>query len=154
MHSRVRAYMIIESRSRTKRVHTGNGKYISISRLHTDAWYTSKKELKELFGCSKNEVPKILSDLEDDGLILRDYEDIDGSYNKLKIYLLKDTPFFTQPNGMELEKITHLNNHTNSDYIKEKYGIDRTDKVPHLTLVKSTYSEGGGSIELDITNKQ
>jgi len=143
MHSRFRAYTIIESRFRKTRMRKSNGKYASITRLNTDAWYTSKKELKTLIGCSLGELGKILRDLENKGLILRDHEDKNGSYNKLKIYLLKDTPYFIHPNGIELEKITDFNNHTSSEYIKEKYGIDRTSKVPHLKLVKSTDLEGG-----------
>ena len=120
-----------------------NEKIVPIRRLHTDALYISREEIAKKTNKERDTITGQLADLEEAGLILRDHENKNGSYNKLKIYLLKDTPFFTQANGIELEKITHLNNHTNHSYLKEKYDIDRTEKLPHLKLVKSTDLEGG-----------
>jgi|TARA_R110000744_G_C19344738_1_gene559800 hypothetical protein len=146
-------YNVIEARFRNNMGRKYDGKIVPIRRLHTDALYTSRDELAKKLNKSPDTITRHLSDLENEGTILRDYENKDGSYNKLKIYLLKDTPFFTQPNGIELEQIKELNNHTNSDYIKEKYDIDRTEITPHLKLVKSTDLEGGGIRKNADTNK-
>jgi hypothetical protein len=146
-------YVIIESRFRNNKGRKYNGKVVPIRRLHTDALYISREEISKKTNKERDTITGQLADLEKAGLILRDHEDKNGSHNKLKIYLLKDTPFFTQPNGIELEKITQLNNHTNHSYLKEKYGIDRTEKLPHLKLVKSTNLEEGGIPEKSYTNK-
>lgn len=145
-------YVVINSRFKKQKAFAKCGKVIVFNRLHTDALYTSRAELAEKLGKDEDTITRQLAELEAEGLILRDHESKKGSYNKLKIYLLKDTPHFINPNGIELDKITHLNNHTNSEYVKEKYGIDRINKVPHLKLVKSTDSDEGGILKNADTN--
>jgi hypothetical protein len=112
--------------------HHTNGDVIHIPKLKTQGIYAKADKLANTHGVSKETIRKKLVKLEKLGLIQRSFHHrsfvTTDSYNQRIIYVLKTTPHFFNPYGIDKEEIKDITPQTNAKYIEEKYGIVFTPK--------------------------
>ena len=127
-----------------------NGSVVEVSKLKTKGIYTDYAKLSELYNCSKETIRKKLVKLEKMGLIQRGFQHKETvttkSYNKLIIYVWKDTPHFISKYGISPDEVPYIKPQTNHKYITKKYNIDYGAKT-YVNQVKE--SRGGIHTQLD-----
>lgn len=129
----------------------GNNVY-HISRLKTKGIFLDYKKLEEAHGCSREAIRQKMIKLENLGLIHRSFQHRETvttkSYNKLIIYVWKDTPHFHNKFGVDYKKVL-LNPQTNHEYIAEKFNKQFAENAPQQQAVS-----GGGGIQLCLDTKE
>ncbi|CAF2232883.1 unnamed protein product [Rotaria magnacalcarata] len=109
------------------KIYTKEGNVLSIKKLKTNGIYTNYQKLSDIHGVSKETIRKKLVKLEKLGLINKSFqhkEDVcTKSFNRLIIYVWKDTPFFLNSYGVDQKETANLNPQTNYKYIEEKHNI-------------------------------
>lgn len=104
-----------------------DGNVLSIKKLKTQGVYASAEQLAKKHGVSKRATTGKLAKLELLGLSQRSFRHkqtaTNKSYNQRCIYILKNTPYFYNPHGIDREEIKELTPQTNAKYIEEKHNI-------------------------------
>lgn len=123
-----------------------------LSKLKTKGIFLNYKKLAEAHGCSREAVRQKVVKLEQLGLIHRSFQHKETvttkSYNKLIVYVWKDTPYFHNNFGVDYEKV-ELNPHTNHEYIAEKY------KKQFLKILPQEHAGlTGGGIQAQLDTKE
>ncbi|MCP4264877.1 MAG: hypothetical protein GY777_04755 [Candidatus Brocadiaceae bacterium] len=123
-----------------------------LSKLKTKGIFLNYKKLAEAHGCSREAIRQKAVKLEQLGLIHRSFQHKETvttkSYNKLVIYVWKDTPYFYNNFGTDYEKV-ELNPHTNHEYIAEKY------KKQFLKILPQEHAGlTGGGIQAQLDTKE
>lgn len=130
-----------------------DGNILHIKKLKTPAVYASAEQLANTHGVSKNTIRRKLVKLEQLGLIQRGYKHkstaTTKTYNQRCIYVLKDTPHFFNPYGVDLEEIKELKSQTNAKFIQEKYGTI----FGMQSQLNKEFRVGGGIITRDDTKE-
>jgi hypothetical protein len=120
-----------------------------LSKLKTKGIFLNYKKLAEAHGCSREAVRQKVVKLEQLGLIHRSFQHKETvttkSYNKLIVYVWKDTPYFYNNFGTDYEKV-ELNPHTNHEYIAEKY---KKQFLKILPQERAGLTGGGIQAQLD-----
>ena len=119
--------------------HHSNGDIIYIRKLKTQGIYLKAEQLAKTYGVSKETIRKKLVKLENLGLIQRSFQHTQfvatDSFNQRVIYVLKNTPHFFNPYGIDLHEIHQIIPQTNAKYIQAKHGIVFNSKnMPHKGL--------------------
>lgn len=123
-----------------------------LSKLKTKGIFLNYKKLAEAHGCSREAIRQKAVKLEQLGLIHRSFQHKEivttKSYNKLIVYVWKDTPYFYNNFGTDYEKV-ELNPHTNHEYIAEKY------KKQFLKILPQEHAGlTGGGIQAQLDTKE
>lgn len=123
-----------------------------LSKLKTKGIFLNYKKLAEAHGCSREAVRQKVVKLEQLGLIHRSFQHKETvttkSYNKLIVYVWKDTPYFYNNFGTDYEKV-ELNPHTNHEYIAKKY------KKQFLKILPQEHAGlTGGGIQAQLDTKE
>lgn len=123
-----------------------------LSKLKTKGIFLNYKKLAEAHGCSREAIRQKAVKLEQLGLIHRSFQHKETvttkSYNKLIVYVWKDTPYFHNNFGTDYEKV-ELNPHTNHEYIAEKY------KKQFLKILPQEHAGlTGGGIQAQLDTKE
>ena len=123
-----------------------------LSKLKTKGIFLNYKKLAEAHGCSREAIRQKVVKLEQLGLIHRSFQHKETvttkSYNKLIVYVWKDTPYFYNNFGTDYEKV-ELNPHTNHEYIAEKY------KKQFLKILPQEHAGlTGGGIQAQLDTKE
>ncbi len=123
-----------------------------LSKLKTKGIFLNYKKLAEAHGCSREAIRQKAVKLEQLGLIHRSFQHKETvttkSYNKLIVYVWKDTPYFYNNFGTDYEKV-ELNPHTNHEYIAEKY------KKQFLKILPQEHAGlTGGGIQAQLDTKE
>ena len=120
-----------------------------LSKLKTKGIFLNYKKLAEAHGCSREAIRQKVVKLEQLGLIHRSFQHKETvttkSYNKLIVYVWKDTPYFYNNFGTDYEKV-ELNPHTNHEYIAEKY---KKQFLKNLPQEHAGLTRGGIQAHLD-----
>jgi hypothetical protein len=115
------------------REHQYDGNVVQIKKLKTQGVYSKADYLAQKHGVSKATIRRKLAKLEKLGLIQRSFEHksyaTTDSYNKRIVYVLKDTPYFINPYGVDIKDIKKIVPQTNADYLKTKHGIIFTTNI-------------------------
>ena len=110
-----------------KKQYQSDGNVIQIQKLKTQGIYSQGAQLAKTHGVSKETIRKKIVKLENLGLIQRSFKHKETvttkSYNKRIIFVLKETPYFFTPHGIDKDEIKEINPQTNAYYIEEKYSI-------------------------------
>lgn len=132
--------------------YTKDGNVYYLSKLQTKGIFLTYKKLAKAHGCSTETVRQKMVKLEQLGLIQRSFQHKETvttkSYNKLIVYVWKDTPHFYNNFGTDYEKI-ELNPHTNHEYIAEKYKKKFAENLPQEHAIS-----GGGGIQVSVDTKE
>ena len=123
-----------------------------LSKLKTKGIFLNYKKLAEAHGCSREAIRQKVVKLEQLGLVHRSFQHKETvttkSYNKLIVYVWKDTPYFYNNFGTDYEKV-ELNPHTNHEYIAEKY------KKQFLKILPQEHAGlTGGGIQAHLDTKE
>ena len=133
--------------------HQSDGNVIQIKKLKTQGVFASAEQLSKTHGVSKRATTRKLAKLELLGLIQRSFKHKETSttksYNQRCIYVLKNTPYFFNPHGIDREKIKEITPQTNAKYIEEKYNLVFASK-PRQTRALIT----GGGIDTCVSTKE
>ena len=120
-----------------------------LSKLKTKGIFLNYKKLAEAHGCSREAIRQKVVKLEQLGLIHRSFQHKETvttkSYNKLIVYVWKDTPYFYNNFGTNYEKV-ELNPHTNHEYIAKKY---KKQFLKNLLQEHAGLTGGGIQAQLD-----
>lgn len=110
-----------------------DGNVYYLPQLKTKGIFLDYKTLAEAHGCSREAIRQKVVKLEQLGLIHRSFQHKETvttkSYNKLIVYVWKDTPHFYNNFGTDYEKVK-LNPHTNHEYIAKKYKRKFAENLP------------------------
>ena len=130
-----------------------NGNVVQIKKLKTQGIYSQAEALAKTHGASKETIRKKIVKLEKLGLIQRSFRHkqtiTTKSYNQRCIYVLKNTPYFFNPHGIDREEIKKITPQTNAKYIEEKYNVVFTSKIKQTKPL----SGGGGIHTLEDTKE-
>ena len=89
-----------------------DGNVVSIKKLKTQGVYASAEQLSKTHGVSKRSTTRKLAKLELLGLSQRSFRHkqtaTNKSYNQRCIYVLKNTPYFFNPHGIDREEIKKI----------------------------------------------
>ena len=100
--------------------------------------YTSYKQIANLYQVSKETIRKKFILLEHLGLINRNFErkrtKLVKSFNKLVIYMWRETPYFLNAHGISRKKIKNLKPYTNHKYIQLRYDVTFQKEVKREDL--------------------
>ena len=123
-----------------------------LSKLRTKGIFLNYKKLAEAHGCSTETVRQKMVKLEQLSLIQRSFQHKETvttkSYNKLIVYVWKDTPHFYNNFGTDYEKVKP-NPHTNHEYIEKKYKKKFAENLPQEHAIS-----GGGGIQVSVDTKE
>lgn len=123
-----------------------------LSKLRTKGIFLYYKKLAEAHGCSTETVRQKMVKLEQLGLIQRSFQHKETvttkSYNKLIVYVWKDTPHFYNNFGTDYEKV-ELNPYANHEYIEKKYKKKFAENLPQEHAIS-----GGGGIQVSVDTKE
>lgn len=123
-----------------------------LSKLKTKGIFLNYKKLAEAHGCSTETIRQKMVKLEQLGLIQRSFQHKETvttkSYNKLIVYVWKDTPHFYNNFGTDYEEVK-LNPHTNHEYIEKKYKKKFAENLPQEHAIS-----GGGGIQVSVDTKE
>lgn len=113
--------------------YTKNGNIYHITKLKTKGIYIDYKKLSKIHGCSREAIRQKLVKLEMLGLIHRSFQQKNTvttkSFNKLIVYVWKETPHFYNKYGVNPEQVS-LKPQTNHEYIAKKYKIQFAENSP------------------------
>ena len=123
-----------------------------LSKLKTKGIFLNYKKLAEAHGCSREAIRQKVVKLEQLGLIHRSFQHKETVttkfYNKLIVYVWKDTPYFYNNFGVDYEKV-ELNPHTNHEYIAKKH------KKQFLKILPQEHAGlTGGGIQAHLDTKE
>ena len=104
-----------------------DGNIYRINKLNTPGIFLNYKKLSEEHGCSKETTRTKLVKLESLGLIHRSFQHRETSttksFNKLIVYVWKETPHFYNNFGIDSDQVSKLIPQTNHKYIEGIHGI-------------------------------
>ena len=104
-----------------------DGNIYRINKLNTPGIFLNYKKLSEEHGCSKETTRTKLVKLESLGLIHRSFQHRETSttksFNKLIVYVWKETPYFYNNFGIDSDQVSKLIPQTNHKYIEGIHGI-------------------------------
>lgn len=114
--------------------YTKDGNLYHINKLKTPGIFLNYTRLAEIHGCSKETVRQKIVKLEHLGLAHRSFQHKETSttksYNGLIAYVWKDTPYFYNPMGIDIDQISELTAQTNHEYIERRYGVSFGAQAP------------------------
>jgi hypothetical protein len=130
-----------------------NGNVIQIKKLKTQGVYVSAEQLSKTHGVSKRTTTRKLAKLESLGFIQRSFRhkqtSTTKSYNQRCIYVLKYTPYFFNPYGVDMEEIKEITPQTNANYIEEKYNVVFASKTKQTKALRTR-----GGIDTRVSTKE
>ena len=120
--------------------HRSDGNVIQIKKLKTQGVYVSAEQLSKTHGVSKRTTTRKLAKLESLGFIQRSFRhkqtSTTKSYNQRCIYVLKHTPYFFNPHGIDREEIKEITPQTNANYIEEKFNVVFASKIKQTKALR------------------
>jgi len=133
--------------------HQSNGNVIQIKKLKTQGVYVSAEQLSKTHGVSKRTTTRKLAKLESLGFIQRSFRhkqtSTTKSYNQRCIYVLKHTPCFFNPYGVDREEIKEITPQTNANYIEEKFNVIFASKTKQTKALRID-----GGIDTRVSTKE
>lgn len=130
-----------------------NGNVLHITKLKTKGIYTNYQKLSDTHGVSKETIRKKIVKLEKLGLTSRSFQHKEAvcvkSFNRLIIYVWKDTPYFFNLYGVSHEEVSSLKPQTNYKYIEEKHDI-----IFNSQALPNKLDSSIGGIQEDVDTKE
>lgn len=129
-----------------------NGNVIHIKKLKTQGVYVSAERPSKTHGVSERATTRKLAKLELLGFIQRSFRhkqtSTTKSYNQRCKNVLKNTPYFFNPHGIDSEEIKEITPQTNAKYIEDKYNVFFASKTTQTKALRI-----GGGIDTRVGNK-
>lgn len=133
--------------------YTQNGSILKSIKLKTQGIYTNYQKLSDSHGFSKETIRKKIAKLEKLGLISRSFYHKEKSsmksFNRLVIYVWKDTPYFFNSCGIDSDKVTNLVPQTNHKYIAQKHNI-----IFNSQTLRTNDNQTSWGIQADLDTKE
>ena len=130
-----------------------DGNIYRINKLNTPGIFLNYKKLSEEHGCSKETIRTKLVKLESLGLVQRSFQHRETSttksYNKLIVYVWKETPHFYNNLGIDSDQVSKLIPQTNANYIEEKFNVVFASKTKQTKALRI-----GGGIQTSLGTKE
>ena len=135
------------------KTYTKEDNVLSVTKLKTKGIYTNYQKLSDIHGVSKETIRKKLVKLEELMLTNRSFQHKETvctkSFNRLIIYVWKNTPYFFNSYGVGQEEVTSLNPQTNYKYIEEKHNI-----VFNSQALQNKANSMSGGIQVHVDTKE